>query len=406
MGRKKLGLNELGEISLRAVGKKKIDGRTKTIYRARVRVGCIDGVVRQVQADAPGKDAARDKVKAAARLKAYGTKAEQTQFLELTEQATVLELVEYSLDNRDIIRDFSENIVQQKGQVKEQTVKKYRETLSTIRGEHGDMNLGSAKLSDVSTVMVSGWLENLSKRVPSTARLCKIVLSRAFKIAMKNGIVDWRENPTAGAELHKGVTREPRALTPVEEIKALELARRWQTSRKFTDLRGIVELLAGTGLRPNEALALRWDDIDLTASPATLTVRATLVELEGGKKKGGGIVRQEVTKTVNGLRTIYLPSATTAMLMDRWVGREHEYVFVNRDGGYLNLHNVNRSWREARGKELPDVLLKDFRPTVATKIERKYGAKAAQRHLGHRNVTTTETFYIEAAPAADYTDAL
>lgn len=406
MARRKLEANELGEISIKEVARKNIDGRVRTIYRARVRVGCIDGTIRQVQADAPGKANAREKVKAAARLKAYGVKAEQTHFLDITKDSTVLELVEFSLDNREIIRDFSKDVRQQKGQVKEQTVKKYRETLSTIRGEHGDMNLGAIPLGNVTGLLVTGWLESVSKRVPTTARLCKIVLSMAFNIAMRKGIVDWKENPTAGTEMNKGVHREPKALTPTEEAKAIELVRRWQTPRKFTDLRGIVELLSGTGLRPSEALALRWEDIDLSATPAQLTVNGTVVELEGGKKKGKGIIRQDVTKTMHGWRTIFLSEATTNMLMERWINREHDYVFPNREGGLLNPHNVNRAWREARGEELPEVKLKDFRPTVATKIERKHGAKAAQRHLGHGSTTITENYYIEAAPAGDYTDAL
>ena len=55
MARRKLEANELGEISIKEIARKNIDGRVRTIYRARVRVGCIDGTIRQVQADAPGK---------------------------------------------------------------------------------------------------------------------------------------------------------------------------------------------------------------------------------------------------------------------------------------------------------------------------------------------------------------
>jgi hypothetical protein len=43
-------------------------------------------------------------------------------------------------------------------------------------------------------------------------------------------------------------------------------------------LPAFVDLLAATGGRPNEALALRWSDVDVSADPPTVTIDATLID--------------------------------------------------------------------------------------------------------------------------------
>lgn len=70
-------------------------------------------------------------------------------------------------------------------------------------------------------------------------------------------------------------------------------------------------------MRPAEALAVRWEDVDLSSTPATVKVTGIVIELKGGKGKGKGLSRQPVTKTKHGLRVNKLPADTTAMLMER-----------------------------------------------------------------------------------------
>src|SRR5699024_4381401 len=104
------------------------------------------------------------------------------------------------------------------------------------------------------------------------------MLAGAFKMVMSKGFVAWNDNPTAVAMLHKCVKREPQALSKRDETRAIELAEQWQTDRKFMDLVGIVKLLSGTGMRPAEALAVRWEDVDLSSTPATVKVTGIVIE--------------------------------------------------------------------------------------------------------------------------------
>ena len=395
MARKPLGVGELGTISTKKVSDRPVK------WRARVRVGCVDGVTRYAQADAATQATAKEKVKAAARRKAYGAKQTQLTAQTLSTASTVFDVVKAWVDGREVISELGGNVVQQKGQVRAQTVEKYRELYPTLRGERGEWNLATMTIDNVTTDNVSTWLETVSHRAPTTAKMSKIMLSGAFTAIMRKGIVDWRENPTAGANLYKGVKHAPEALSAHDEARAIKLAEQWQTDRKSVDLVGVVKFLAGTGMRPSEALALRWEDVDLTTTPATVKVTGIVVEA-----KGRGLFRQPVTKTINGLRVNQLPKATTDMLMERWMMRDSDLVFPNRVGGLMSLRNLNRAWREARGKELKHVRLKDFRPTVATKIERAFGVEAAARHLGHGSTKVTLDHYVEAEAAGDYTAAI
>jgi integrase len=59
-------------------------------------------------------------------------------------------------------------------------------------------------------------------------------------------------------------------------------------------LPAFVDLLAATGGRPNEVLALRWSDVDLSADPSTVTINATLID--HGRIAGMPLHRQDARK--------------------------------------------------------------------------------------------------------------
>ena len=67
----------------------------------------------------------------------------------------------------------------------------------------------------------------------------------------------------------------------------------------------LVELLAATGLRINEALALRWQDIDLGSQPTVRVVRA--VKLRQKERTGP-------PKSRSSRRTVPLPSSLAMAL--------------------------------------------------------------------------------------------
>jgi integrase len=61
-------------------------------------------------------------------------------------------------------------------------------------------------------------------------------------------------------------------------------------------LPAFIELLAATGCRPNEVLALRWSDVDLLADPPTVTITGTLID--HGRIEGKPLHRQANARVV------------------------------------------------------------------------------------------------------------
>lgn len=120
-----------------------------------------------------------------------------------------------------------------------------------------------------------------------------------------------------------GRLRKPRrtvvALTD-ENLQAVRTASRdWQRPipgkpgpRHSGDPADVVDLTLATGARIGEILALRWEDLDLSAERPTLTICGTLVFV-----KGQGFFRQPWTKSDAGWRMVVLPRFAVGMIMAR-----------------------------------------------------------------------------------------
>jgi integrase len=112
--------------------------------------------------------------------------------------------------------------------------------------------------------------------------------------------------------------------------------------------------------------------VDLSASPVTVKIEATLVNL-----KGVEIVRQEAPKMDGSLHIVLIPQFGAVVLRRRIEETETNALgalFVTRNGTWVSAHNVRRGWRAIRSEVgLEWVVPHTFRKTVATTIEREYG---------------------------------
>lgn len=229
-------------------------------------------------------------------------------------------------------------------------------------------------------------------------------MSRAYDLTVVHGVNVWPINPTHGVKLraNDGEESEPVALSLAEIQQIWENVQSWQTPYKHTDLVGIVGALIATGFRPSEVLALQWSDFQLDAKPkAKATLSGAIV------RQDGKLVRQGYTKTNSGFRTVTLPDWFRDMLIERLVNADNVLVFPNNRGGFLDIVNVRRQFREARGEVFSHVKFKSFRSSVATAIENVDGVEEAARQLGHASPAITGRYYVKrAADAGDHTAVL
>jgi len=231
---------------------------------------------------------------------------------------------------------------------------------------------------------------------PQTIRYAHAVLSAALGQAVR-----WRmiqANPCRDVEMPKRRQREMTALTPAECGKLRE-------ALVSDRLEALFLLLLGTGLRPGEAFALRWDALNLDAG--WLRVERTL-----GRKGKGQPWSFDEPKTPKSRRTVTLPpSVTRALLAHRAAQAEErlkagsEYadlglVFATPFGQPLDERNVvNRHFKPALARAgLPGAIrLYDCRHTAATLMLAGGAAiRAVADRLGHSSAKMTLDVYAHA----------
>lgn len=158
------------------------------------------------------------------------------------------------------------------------------------------------------------------------------------------------------------------------------------------DLRDPVVLLAATGMRRSELLALRWEDVDLDGR--VVSVSSSVVRL-----KGQGLVRQDTTKG-GAARAVPLPQFAVDALRrrkDEWSGPNTAgVIFPSSTGTLRDPDNFGKQWREVREDlGLPDVSSHSFRKTVATLIDDAgMSARIGADQLGHARPSMTQDVYM------------
>ena len=245
----------------------------------------------------------------------------------------------------------------------------------------------------------AGRLERLIRSQDSHSRRkkTKTVLKMMFDAAVIDDALP--ANPVSSTSRLRGQKKDVQALS-VEDLNAVRSAvDSWMTKKRpgpkpNQDMPDIIDLLLATGCRIGEVLAIRWTDIDLSATPPTVSISGT-IKTETGK----GTYRKPKPKSDASKRTIALPPFAVDVLMRRRIEqRPNHYnaVFATRNGTWHQVGNIERRWRTIRADTGFDwVTPNTFRKTVATLIDRLVDSDTAARVLGHSSDAITKEFYIE-----------
>jgi integrase len=162
-------------------------------------------------------------------------------------------------------------------------------------------------------------------------------------------------------------------------------------------------LLAMTGLRPGEGLALWWADLD--AEAGTLAVRRALtVNAEGqpmfGACKAGSarVIQVDAALIARLQRHRRSQLGDRLKLGARWV--DDRLIFATEIGSVIDDHNLRRGFRRrCRLAKVPVRRLYDLRHSVGSAmIAAGADAKAVSEILGHKSVVTTLMHYVHPRP--------
>ncbi len=251
--------------------------------------------------------------------------------------------------------------------------------------------LGSLTMRAIRPTHVAHFLAD-QKASSATINVLRAILSRAFEDARRTGLL--ATNPARGlASL----------ATPERKERALKF---WDDAQMRTFLAQTADdqdamlwrFLLASGLRIGEALALRWEEVDLKTG--TIQVRRTLSQVQGGFVAAA-------PKTKAGRRAIPLDPTTTKQLRnhrqairelrmryrDIWV--DGDLVFPQVDGSFSTADSLrDRLTTLCAHHGLPAIGLHGCRHTHATLLlAAGIAPKVVSERLGHTTVGMTLDTY-------------
>jgi integrase len=255
----------------------------------------------------------------------------------------------------------------------------------------GDRKLSQLTAAEIQRVYNGMTERNLSAR---TIRYTHSVLRSALEQAVKWGLLS--RNPTKHVDLPRMERRELSVLSVEELGRFLEAARedRWYA---------LWELLAATGMRPAEALGLKWTDIE----GHRIRIQRSLVRQSDGKWT------LKDPKTARARRTVTIPKTVEQTLQrhrkeqveDRLKAgadyQDHGFVFAVSNGSPLDWKVVvQRHFKPVvKRASLPRTRPYDLRHTCATLLlAAGENVKVVSERLGHASAALTLDVYSHVLP--------
>ena len=252
--------------------------------------------------------------------------------------------------------------------------------------------IGDIKVSRIKPLQIQDFLNTLTGYSDGYIKKVFQLTSQAFLHAYRNGLT--ATDYSLLIEMPKGhPSRTGRSLTDREREVLLQI---------LPGHRGelFCKLMLYTGIRPGEAMALQWKDIDFQKEQ--LTVNKAL-------KRSGYI---GYPKTDAGVRTIPIPAHLIPLLRDHYTG-PMQRVCVNASGkpytegarramwkSVKRKMNIAMGCRVKNNKLLPPIPLDDkfdmyfLRHTYCTDLERAgVPINTARRLMGHASIEITARIY-------------
>jgi integrase len=246
---------------------------------------------------------------------------------------------------------------------------------------------GRTQLTALEPRDIKRYAEHIAGRgvAPNTVRLALAPVKALLATAVEEGLI--RSNPSAGLRLAVGRAQEAedghvKALTEEELGKLLDaLPASWRL---------FFEFLAETGLRIGEAIALRWQDVDLTRRRVHVRRRYYRGTFAPPKSRYGR-------------RDVPLSKRLADELEFRTLLEEDPdaLVFPSATGTVLDSSNLMARVLKpaARRAGVPWAGFHTFRHTCATRLfNRGVSPKQAQVWLGHHSPAFTLAVYVHLMP--------
>jgi len=259
----------------------------------------------------------------------------------------------------------------------------------------GEYRLSKIKSSDIEEWQIWVLKSFNRKTIKDIRSVLNIILTQAKQ---KEYI---KINPTANAEIYNPVksdeeeivytdTEMKTILSSIDDYIDETTHKVWLRTRQ--QLKNMIFLSAGTGMRSGELVSLTWDDVDFKKK--TISINKTI---RNGRVKG--------TKTYTGKRVIDMNDETYNLMLNQhelFEDVDFNNVFLTQEKkNYKNPSMVSKgTWKSyLKHCKIPYRRFYNLRHTFATNLINKQkdsvGIVSVSSQLGHKNVSTTLNKYVK-----------
>jgi len=290
------------------------------------------------------------------------------------------------------LQDFAEEFFElQKTQIRPHTL----ERNIMHYNNHIAPYFGKKELGSITPLEIERWQNQLLQKYKHlTVQKFRSILFSIYDKALNNDLV--LKNP-----LEKVTAPKLQNNIKIEEINPFtekELNQIIEHANGY--MKNFIKLMAATGMRPGEIIALKWSDIDF--EKRTIKVERTRLRA----KKGEDIV-DGLTKTMSSNRFVDMLNATyDALMAQSELTNESEYIFLNQSNMPFYNHdiigvNFRKILKQSGVKARP---LYNLRHTFASQMISK-GADITwvSKMLGHKDVSITLKIYTKFIKEDDET---
>lgn len=258
--------------------------------------------------------------------------------------------------------------------------------------------LGNKKINQITTIecqdLINYWYSIPLKNYKAIFNL----ITRIFKYAKQLKIVT--DDPTSSVIIPKASRQfnnleHSRNYYTRDELKMfLEYAEKHEKYKIYV----LFRLLAFSGIRKSEALALTWNDVDF--KKAQITINKTIILVSK--------VKVTTPKTKSSNRTVFIDKKTLSILSEwRLIQKKellqkgfnflshNQLVFSGRNNDYIIPTTISKMMnRVSEGCNLPHITVHGLRHTYATlAAQGGMPVKQLQAQLGHSKVEITLDVY-------------
>lgn len=274
----------------------------------------------------------------------------------------------------------------------EEWIKSYKLTVrgSTLENTQGLYenhlrdSLGNTKIEDLTNSKIQQFINDKSSEIDGFRRL-KSLLNRILSLQVRNKTISY--NPCKDIILPKKqsvIGEKSENFYSKEELKLFLKVAQEQLQFKYYVF---FHLLAFTGIRRGEALALLKKDIDIDKKQIHIT-KTLSRSIQSAK-----IIN--ATKTNDGNRIIDIDEHTLNLLIDLMNTNNSDIVFTDEKLNYIHLSTpIKHLNKIIKNNNLKTITIHGLRHTHCSLLfEAGASIKEVQHRLGHRDIKTTLDIY-------------